>query len=106
MVYFARIDLGKFQSLDATERTFSIIKIGKSDNVQCRMGWLRHHFQKPITLLATMPGSFREEAAMHHRFAHLRVQCPHKQTNRGHIAEWFYPTTELMDFIKNLSADF
>jgi hypothetical protein len=101
MVYFARIDVGQFKGIDLSERTISLIKIGMTTNLPSRLCWLRWHFKYPITILATIPGGVEEESRIHDRFSHLKIQPFSPKTRKR---EWFYPTAELMDFIKNLSA--
>jgi hypothetical protein len=75
VVYFAQNDLT------------SEIKIGTSRKLQSRLRALG----KSISLLATVPGSFRVEALMHLRFSAARV--------RG---EWFRPVPELISFTRTL----
>jgi Meiotically up-regulated gene 113 len=49
----------------------------------------------PVTLLATMPGGFKEEKALHKRFSHLRVD-PGR--------EWFVYAGKLRDFVEGLQS--
>ncbi|MDE2105349.1 MAG: GIY-YIG nuclease family protein [Patescibacteria group bacterium] len=98
MVYFARIDIGELNAADCTKRTISLIKIGTSVNVRERIVNLRSALQKPVFLLATLPGGRQEELAFHARFLHLRLPGTHQ----NHHPEWFYPTRELLDFIESL----
>lgn len=48
----------------------------------------------PMTVLATMPGTRRNEAFLHQRFAHLRLE-----------GEWFLLEDEIRDFIAGLSCN-
>ncbi len=100
MIYFAWIDVGELGGQDLRTRKIGIIKIGSTiQEVKARI-WGHHgQLKKPITLLATMPGDREEERQLHRRFSHLRL--PAHET--GAPPEWFYPTRELMEFIKNLS---
>lgn len=69
------------------------IKIGVAVDVEDR----RRKLQTPglrLKLLATMPGSYPEERALHARFAAYRQ---HK--------EWFAPAPELLAFIAELGGD-
>ncbi len=101
MIYFAQIDIGEIGGQDLRTRTISIIKIGSTiGRVKDRIMQHRGHLKKPVTLLATMPGGREEEKQIHRRFAHVQL---HKHDNVGGPPEWFYPTRELMEFIKKLS---
>jgi hypothetical protein len=48
----------------------------------------------PVTLLATMPGTNKEELYLHQRFARHRL-LP---------TEWFYPAPEVVEFIRGLKG--
>ncbi len=101
MIYFAQIDIGEIGGQDHRTRTISIIKIGSTtQKVGIRISAHRGLFKKPVTLLATMPGGREEEKRIHRRFAHVQL---HRHDNVGGPPEWFYPTRELMEFIKNIS---
>lgn len=63
------------------------IKIGISTNVQHRMQALG------TELLASFPGSFRDEQAMHRRFAEFSVG-----------GEWFLDVPEIRDLIDEIAA--
>lgn len=72
------------------------VKIGHSINVHRRRENLEWAYGTPLTVLATMQGGRKEEAAIHARFSHLRLG----QT------EQFMPASELMAFIERpLLAD-
>lgn len=62
------------------------IKIGTSTQVDERCRELK------VTLLATEPGSYAEEAERHKRFAHLRIK-----------GEWFRPGPDLLAHIATLT---
>lgn len=66
-----------------------LIKIGATDNLTKRLNALRSANSSALTLIATMPADRWPEAALHDRFAHIRI--------RG---EWFQPTAELLDFLE------
>ncbi len=101
MIYFARIDIGELSGQDLRTRTISIIKIGSTiQEVKHRILGHRSQLKKPVTLLATIPGGREEEKQIHHRFAHIRLP---NWADGGTPPEWFWPTRELLEFIKNLS---
>jgi hypothetical protein len=108
MIYFARVDLGTFTTRPvATDRTRTyfphsifFIKIGCSNNPTLRVKALSNEYDKPMTLLATMPGGLLEEEMMHNRFAHARVP----RTAHAAPPEWFFPTKDLAAFIDWLVA--
>jgi hypothetical protein len=64
-----------------------LVKIGFSTNIRSRVSSLR-----PDELLATMPGTLRDEDALHHKFGSAWVH-----------GEYFEATSELMAFIDDLS---
>jgi hypothetical protein len=64
------------------------IKIGFTGNLDGRRAQLESLYQRPLALLATKPGGRPEEAAIHARFAHLRIG-----------KEQFRPAPELLAFI-------
>jgi hypothetical protein len=66
----------------------SFIKIGFSTNLQQRLRALPHD-----ELLATIPGTMRDEKLLHRQFAHLRQQ-----------GEWFRKDPELLAHIDSLPA--
>lgn len=55
-----------------------------------RLHTLQHANDETLTLLGYFPGSCGDEAALHERFAHLRI--------RG---EWFRPDDDLLAFIRD-----
>lgn len=116
MIYFARIEFGTFRvhashldrpSWDAHRhllrrkepRTIFFVKIGTSDDPEARMKSLEREYGRPVRLLAMLPGGKDEETAMHRRFDHLRLE------QIGRTPEWFYPTKELMGFIRSLQEN-
>lgn len=70
------------------------VKIGTTENLDLRVRQLEQHYGKPLVILATMPGSYDEERAIHERFAHLRI----RGTRRKPL-EQFRPADDLMEFI-------
>lgn len=68
-----------------------LIKIGIADNVVRRMTTIQSMCPQRLRLLATMPGSMQDEEALHNRFLQDRLH-----------GEWFTPSPELMDFIKEI----
>lgn len=70
------------------------VKIGFAEDVARRMVQLQVSRPDKLVLLASMPGSVRDEADMHRRFVHIR--------ERG---EWFTDTEELMGFIRSIACD-
>jgi len=72
------------------------VKIGTSIHVSVRHKQLEDYYGKPLAILATMEGGRREEAAIHGRFAHLRIV---DGTRRGPGPELFRPAADLMEFI-------
>ena len=101
MIYFAKIQLGRFGVLADSHpdfiRELFFIKIGKSDDIKSRLYSLPKECGYPVFILASMPGGLAEEASMHKRFSHLRLQGMRRKR-----PEWFYPADELMDFIGSL----
>jgi hypothetical protein len=71
------------------------IKIGwtKSKKANIRMQELQVGNHELLVLLAAVPATEADEAAIHERFAHARI--------RG---EWFHPVPELLQFILTASA--
>ncbi len=68
-----------------------LIKIGFSGNLPIRRYQVAQERSIPpnhLIVLGTIPGSLRDEAAIHARFDHLRV-----------FSEWFEPAPELIEFI-------
>lgn len=109
MIYFAKIHFGFFRIaanpghacsfLPEFERELFYVKIGKADRPEARLRSLATTTGRPVTLLAAIPGGEGEEADMHERFGHLRLE------GLGRAApEWFHPTRELMGFIEELRA--
>jgi hypothetical protein len=76
MVYFAQLESGA-------------IKIGTTEDLEQRLDTLASLYSHRLALLATMPGSFQEEAEIHRRFDHLRFPG----------TEQFRPGPDLMEFI-------
>lgn len=72
---------------------FNSIKIGwTAGPPKMRLDMLQTGCPAPLRILAAIPGTEAKEQAIHDKFAHIR--------QRG---EWFEATTELRDYIKNLS---
>ena len=65
-----------------------LIKIGSSNDPHARVAALRTASGCELELLATMPGDFEQEFALHERFATSR-----------RFGEWFEATDELMRYI-------
>lgn len=68
-----------------------LIKIGTSQNIPKRMKQL----EPGARLLATEPGSFKEEKSIHARFC----------ADRDQVGEWFRPSPKLMDYIRSLPSE-
>ncbi len=68
-----------------------LVKIGftAESSADRRVTQLRTMSPIPLSLLGTIPGSQSDEMAIHQRFAHL-----------GSHGEWFWPTKELEEFIR------
>ena len=71
------------------QRPDGMIKIGFSTRVRDRIDELTGHSGVRLRLLATVPGTMKDEHAMHVRFAHLRQ----------HRTEMFRPGNDLLRFI-------
>lgn len=69
-------------------RKGGLVKIGWSSQPSVRFKQLR-----PDEVLATMPGSMRDERDLHGAFSHLREH-----------GEWFRPEPDLLAFIDGLKA--
>lgn len=69
------------------------IKIGSSRQIEPRLRLLQNHHWAEIVELAVGPGCHQVETALHKRFADVRI--------RG---EWFWPSAELLAFIKEVAA--
>ncbi|MBN1430422.1 MAG: GIY-YIG nuclease family protein [Anaerolineae bacterium] len=69
--------------------TGGLIKIGTAINANRRLAEIQNMSPVPLRILAVIPGDCRKEAELHKRFAHLRRH-----------GEWFEPTIELLDFIR------
>lgn len=67
------------------------VKIGIATDLCNRFHHISTASPFPVTLLLSIRGSYKEERALHEKFAHLRVHC-----------EWFLYTDELKAFIENL----
>jgi len=65
------------------------IKIGWTQDVERRIAELQTANAHPLRLLGEVPGRMRDEAAMHARFSHLRME-----------AEWFRNSLEIHVFLK------
>ncbi len=72
-----------------------LVKIGTTTNFKARLSGLTYHrnLKSPLTVLATMPGSYAEEFTLHEKFDHLRVR------ELGN-PEIFHPAPDLMEFIQ------
>lgn len=70
------------------------VKIGFAEDVAKRMMQLQVSRPDKLVLLASMPGTVRDEADLHRRFVHLR--------ERG---EWFTGTQELMQVISSIACN-
>jgi hypothetical protein len=69
------------------------VKIGYSRNVASRLEEMQTSNPAPITLLARFPGDVKDEAALHDRFASLRLVG---DGARG--SEWFSPGEALLKY--------
>ena len=67
------------------------IKIGVSENPFFRLGQLRTGSSEVLGLIGCCPGSTRDEARIHAKFADSRLS-----------GEWFRPNPELLAFIKSV----
>lgn len=67
------------------------IKIGTTADLTSRLTALRTGSPYALEVLATRLGGVREEAELHRRFDHLRLQ-----------GEWFRPGTDLLDYLGDL----
>lgn len=65
------------------------IKIGWTQDIERRIAELQTANAHPLQLLGEVPGTLRDEAAMHARFGHLRME-----------AEWFRNSLEIQVFLK------
>jgi hypothetical protein len=72
------------------------VKIGFSGNVEARVRQLESYYRKPLAVLAVMDGGREDEAEIHARFDHLRLQG---LGSRGVRPEQFMPAPDLMEFI-------
>jgi hypothetical protein len=70
------------------------IKIGMTNNAQSRLKNLQVGHYDKLRIIHTITGGRKEEAALHEKFAHLRIQ-----------GEWFKPERELLQYIINLMGD-
>lgn len=82
MVYFA-------QALDGGP-----IKIGYATDPSSRLSRLQTSSPAPLRLIRSLPGERETEAALHRRFAHLRVH-----------REWFRADDELIRFIAEFEPE-
>jgi len=69
------------------------IKIGFSGAPLLRIKDVRKDRGRDLTLLAQIDGGREKEAALHRRFAHLRIS-----------GEWFRSAPELIEFINEIAA--
>lgn len=69
------------------------VKIGCSKNPEARIASIGEWIPFPVTLLATTPGSFALEAAIHQMFD--------EEWSHG---EWFHATPRLLAFIDKVAA--
>lgn len=67
------------------------IKIGIARDVPSRLAHLRIANPYPLVVLATRPGTAKDEHALHRRFQKLRIQ-----------GEWFRPGPALVQFVSDL----
>lgn len=67
------------------------IKVGWAGNIISRLETLYAVSPFPLRILALTPGTRKDEAALHRRFAHLRVH-----------REWFQDCDELREYIASL----
>lgn len=65
------------------------VKIGWTQDVERRMAELQTANAHRLSLLGTIPGTLEDEAAVHARFSHLRME-----------AEWFRNSPEIQKFIE------
>lgn len=63
------------------------VKIGVSKSPEARLAKLQTACAEPLALLRVLPGGQEREAALHARFAHLRLE-----------GEWFRPDEDLLKF--------
>lgn len=70
------------------------IKIGHGRNIQERLGDLQRACPYELAVMRVLPGHKPEEAALHARFAHLKVR-----------REWFRPGPDLMAYITETATD-
>ena len=68
----------------------ALIKIGFSRHPRGRMRTLQAQGGRPLVLLHYERGTKQDESALHRRFASARI--------RG---EWFTPTPNILDYVKN-----
>ena len=65
------------------------IKIGFATDVSKRIAQLQTGTHEALVLIGLLPGTVRDEKALHRRFCHYRIR-----------SEWFEPSGELLDFIE------
>jgi hypothetical protein len=66
------------------------IKIGWTQDVERRIAELQTANAHPLRLIGQVPGTMRDETAMHARFGHLRME-----------AEWFRNSPEIHEFLRD-----
>jgi hypothetical protein len=72
------------------------VKIGTAVDVDRRIAQLEAYYGRQLAVLAILPGGPDEEAAIHERFAHLRLDG---KGRCGRQPEQFRPAADLMAFI-------
>lgn len=72
----------------------SLIKIGRTSNIDSRLSSLRMASPAPLVLLGTFAGGVTEEAALHRRWSSIRRH-----------GEWFKATSELFAEIEGVVFD-
>lgn len=72
------------------------VKIGYTSNLERRHKQLETHYQKSLSVLATLEGDESREREIHDQFAHLRLG---EDGRPGKKVEQFRPALELMEFI-------
>jgi hypothetical protein len=69
------------------------VKIGTSSNIPKRIKMILTHQPHDVRLLASWPGSVRDEKAVHAMFASSHL-----------TREWFKPTSDLLNYIESKAA--
>ncbi len=68
------------------------IKIGCASDPESRLRSLQCGSPVPLTIIALMRGSRRDERSLHRRFCHIRSH-----------GEWYHPADELLDHIAKVA---